>query len=79
MRRRRGGLALLALLAAVATAQQARAQCSWQEQFWDGVQWVCWIHPLFPEVTPVPDANPYAVWAQNWGGPNWRFYGWEAR
>ena len=79
MRLRRGGLAALALLAGFAAAPQARAQCSWEEQFWDGVRWVCWTHPLFPEVTLVPGANPYAPWALNWGGSNWRFYGWESR
>lgn len=71
MRLLRSGLAALALLAVLATVQPARAQC-----FWDGVAWVCWTHPLFPDVSLVPGANPYWLWAQNWGGPNWRFYGW---
>ena len=59
----RGGIAALALLAVTATAQPARAQC-----FWDGSAWVCWTHPLFPELTLAPDANPYWRLAQNWGG-----------
>lgn len=71
MRLPRSGLAALALLAILATAPSARAQC-----FWDGGAWVCWTHPLFPEVSLVPNVNPYWGWAQNWGGPNWRFYGW---
>ena len=68
----RSGFVALALLSVLATAQPARAQC-----FWDGVAWVCWTHPLFPELSLVPDANPYWRWTQNWGGPNWRFYGWQ--
>jgi hypothetical protein len=79
MQWRCGGLAALALLAVLATAQPARAQCAWMEQFWDGVRWVCWAHPLFPELSLAPDANPYWLWAQNWGGPNWRYYNWESR
>ena len=70
----RGGIAALALLAVTAAAQPARAQC-----FWDGSAWVCWTHPLFPELTLAPDANPYWRLAQNWGGSNWRFYGWDPR
>jgi hypothetical protein len=82
MRWRCGGPAALALMAVLATAQPARAQCAWMEQFWDGIRWVCWTHPLFPDVSftsLAPDANPYWVWAQNWGGANWRFYNWESR
>lgn len=78
MRRRCSGLAALALVAVLATAQQARAQCFWAEQFWDGVRWVCWEHPSFPGVSFAPDANPYWLWAQNWGGANWRYYSWES-
>ena len=70
----RGGIAAFALLAVTATAQPARAQC-----FWDGSTWVCWTHLLFPELTLAPDANPYWRLAQNWGGSNWRFYGWDPR
>jgi hypothetical protein len=70
----RGGLAALALFVVLTTAAPARAQC-----FWDGVQWLCWTHPLFPEVSPVSDANPYRLWTRSWGGPNWRFHGWQPR
>jgi hypothetical protein len=70
----RGELAALVLLAVTAIAHPARAQC-----FWDGSAWVCLTHPLFPELTLIPDANPYWRFAQNWGGSNWRFYGWDPR
>ena len=70
-------LTALALLAVLAAAQQARAQCSWQEQFWDGSRWICRTHPLFPEVTLAPDANPYWPWMPISGGSNWRYYGWR--
>jgi len=79
MRRRCGLLAALALLAVLATSREARAQCSWQEQFWDGIQWVCRSHSLFPEVTLAPVANPYWRWMLISGGSNWRYYGWQPR
>ena len=74
-----GGLAALTLLAVLAAAQPARAQSSCDRGFWDGVQWVCWTHPLFPGLSLAPDTNPYWLWTQNRGGPNWRFYGWAPR
>jgi disulfide bond formation protein DsbB len=75
----RCGLAALALLAAVATAQPARTQHSCDGSFWDGVEWVCWTHPLFPGLSLAPNANPWWRWTQNWGGTNWRFQGWQPR
>ena len=69
----RNGLAGAALLAGAAILQPVPQEC-----FWTGIAWTCWTHPLFPGVTPVPEANPYWRSIQNWGGPGWRFYGWQS-
>jgi hypothetical protein len=68
----RSGIAALVLLAGIAAAPSAGAGC-----FWNGIIWMCWTHPLFPGVAPDPFANPYRPWTNDWGGPLWRFYGWE--
>jgi hypothetical protein len=65
------GLIGAVLLAGLTAVQPVPPGC-----FWTGVAWACWTHPLFPDVTLVPEGDPYGPWVQTWGGPGWRFYGW---